>query len=121
MAREVYSSQQGHDSEALSVVKDNSLSANFVLPLNDSAIVDLIESLCCCYEENFPVALLILGSAVISNHYEALYNWFQKIPTTLAFGEVNFGKTTATKAALSIVGAQNTNLFKAISDVKGYR
>ena len=74
------------------MVKDNSLSANFVLPLNDSAIVDPIKSLCCCYEENFPVALLILGSAVISNHYEALYNWFQKIPTTLAFGEVNAGR-----------------------------
>lgn len=116
-----YPSQQGYDSESLSVIRDDSLAANVTLPLDDSAVVNLIESLQACYEENFPAALLMLGSAVIANHYETLYNRFQKIPATLAYGEVNCGKTTATKAALSMVGAQNTNFFKAISDAKGYR
>lgn len=116
-----YPSQQGYDSESQAVIRDDSLSANVTLPLDDSAVVNLLESLEACYEENFPAALLMLGSAVIANHYEALYNRFQKIPATLAYGEVNCGKTTATKAALSMVGAQNTNLFKAISDAKGYR
>lgn len=116
-----YPSQQGYDSASLSVIKDDNLSANVVLPLHDSAVVNLIEGLRNCYDENFPATLLLLGSTVIANHYEALYNRFQKIPATLAYGEVNCGKTTATKAALSMVGAQNTNLFKAITDAKGYK
>ena len=92
-----------------------------MLPLDDSAVVNLIKSLWACYAENFAAALLLLGSIVMANHYEALYHRFQKIPATLAYGEINCGKTTATKAALSMVGAQNTNLFKAITDAKGYR
>ena len=68
-----YSSQQGYNSEALSVVKDNSLSANVALLLNDSANVHLIESLRCCYEENFPAALLILGSATFRRFPQHLH------------------------------------------------
>ena len=46
---------------------------------------------------------------------------FQKIPATLVYGKVNCGKTMEIKATLSMVGAQNTNWFQAISDPKRYR
>ena len=57
----------------------------------------------------------------MANHYESLFRRFQKIPATIAYGEVNCGKTTATKAALAMVGVQQKNWFKAISDAKSYR
>ena len=114
-------SYPGHDAKSFGVIRDSSLSANVHLPLDDQAVTELITSLSDCFEENFPTALFVLGSTVIANHYEALYNRFQRVPATLAYEEVNCGKTTAVKAALSMVGAQHTNLFNAISDAGGYR
>ena len=37
------------------------------------------------------------------------------------YGEVYCGKTRATKAALSVAAAQNTNFFSIITDARTYR
>jgi hypothetical protein len=83
--------------------------------------VELVSVLERCYENNFPATPLVLGAAVICNHYEILFAQFQQVPVTIVYGEVCCGKTRATRAALSVVGAQNTNFFSSITDARSYR
>lgn len=116
-----YKHRSSHSDTSSGILRDNSLAANVVLPLQASALVELVSALERCYENNFGATLLVLGAAVICNHYEVLFARFQQVPATIVYGEVCCGKTRATRAALSIVGAQNTNFFSSITDARSYR
>lgn len=116
-----YKPRSSHSDASSGILRDNSLAASIKLPLRASALVDLISSLEQCYENNFAATLLVLGAAVICNHYEVLFARFQQVPATIVYGEVCCGKTRATRAALSVAGAQNTNFFSSITDARSYR
>lgn len=116
-----YKPRSSHSDTSSCVLRDNSLAASIPFPLRTSALVDLVSELERCYQNNFAACLLTLGAAVMCNHYEALFARFQQVPATLVFGEVCCGKTRATRAALSMVGAQDTNFFSSITDARSYR
>ena len=44
-----------------------------------------------------------------------------QVPSIIAFGNVGFGKTQATKAALSLLGVQEANFVKNITDAKSFQ
>ena len=81
------SSSRGNTSSGS--LRDNSLAAHVTLPLRDSALVHSISALEHCYENNFAATLLVLGAAVICNHYEVLFSRFQQVPATIVYGEVD--------------------------------
>ena len=116
-----YKPSSSHCNTSSGILRDNSLAAHVTLPLRDSALVDLISALERCYESNFAATLLVLGAAVICNHYEVLFSRFQQVPATIVYGEVCCGKTRATRAALSVTGTQSTNFFSSITDARSYR
>ena len=116
-----YKPSSSHGNTSSGILRDNCLAAHVTLPLRDSALVDLISALEHCYENNFAATLLVLGAAVICNHYEVLFARFQQVPATIVYGEVCCGKTKATRAALSVTGTQNTNFFSSITDARSYR
>lgn len=116
-----YKPRSSHSDTSSGILRDNSLAANVALPLRASALADLVSALEHCYENNFAATLLVLGASVICNHYEVLFARFQQVPATIVYGEVCCGKTRATRAALSVAGAQNTNFFSSITDARSYR
>lgn len=54
--------------------------------------------------------MLALGGYVLAVHYESLIE-----PATILYGEVQYGKSEGTKAALSTTGTVDGNFFSAIS------
>ena len=82
-------------------------------------VQDLVLSLEECYQDNTPAAILTLGAGVLCSHYELL-NLEAKleVPATLLVGKVNLGKSRATSAALSLLGAHKCNFLSSISDSK---
>ena len=63
-----YKPNSSHSNTSSGILRDNSLAAHVTLPLQDSALVDLISTLEHCCENNFAAILLVLGAAVICNH-----------------------------------------------------
>ena len=95
---------------------DPQRSSSAKAPLDDSALVNLLHALENSYEENFPGVLMMLGGYVLAVHYETVIDEFEKVPATILFGDVQCGKSEATKAALSTTGMMNANFFSHISD-----
>ena len=89
-------------------------------PLDESALVNLLLALDESYEENFPGVLMMLGGYVLVIHYETAIDEFEKVPATILFGDVQCGKSEATRAALSTTGMVNANFFSHISDSRVY-
>lgn len=50
--------------------------------------------------------MLALGGYVLAVHYESLI-----VPATILYGEVQYGKSEGTKAALSTTGSVDGNFF----------
>ena len=46
---------------------------------------------------------------MLAVHYEAMIDEFEKVPANILFGDVQCGKSEATKAALSTTGMLNAN------------
>ena len=90
------------------------------LPLDKSVLSTLIATLENYYDHNFPAALCVLGGYVAAVHYESLISDYGCVPATIAYGEVQCGKSKATKAALSTVGLTKPNFFNQLSDSKSF-
>jgi hypothetical protein len=56
------------------------------------------------------------GSYVVSVHYEFLTEEYGKISAMILYGEVQCGKSEATRAILSTTGTVGGNFFTTISD-----
>ena len=82
---------------------------------------DLIIALENVYGQNFPAALLMLGSALLALHYESLQDRGHKIPAAIAIGNVSLGKSLSAEAALSIMGVHETNKMKLITDTQALK
>jgi hypothetical protein len=68
------------------------------------ALSNLIWALKDVHQHNFPAALLLLGSQIMSMFYEQILAIADQVPATLAFGKVCLGKSKAAEAAQSIMG-----------------
>lgn len=53
-------------------------------------------------------------------HYESLISDYGCVPATIAYREVQCGKSKATKVALSTVGLMKPNFFYQLSDSKSF-
>ena len=88
------------------------------LPLDKSALCTLIAMLEHYYNHTFAAALCVLGGYVAAVHYESLISEYSHVPATIAYGEVQCGKSKATRTALSTVGLMNptfsTKFFQVI-------
>ena len=91
-----------------------------MLPLDDGAAAGLINILDRYYAHNLPAALLLVGGFILAVHYEILIEKFKAVLATIAYGQVQYGKTRATRAALSLMGIISTNLFSDVSDSQAF-
>jgi len=82
------------------------------------ALRKLVKQLKVTYENNYPAAIITLGAQIMSVHYESLFEAGFNVPATLLHGEISHGKSIATKAALSMLGIQDTHFLTGISDSK---
>lgn len=71
------------------------------------AFISSITTLEAYYAHNFAAAVFVLGGFVLEVHYESLINQYGCVPATIAYGNVQCGKSKATKAALSTVGLKD--------------
>ena len=71
-------------------------------------LVNLLEQNC---KHNFISALLVLGGAVMSCHYQTIVQQFGGFPIVLAVGPTETGKSTAIKAALSLFGMTKAGFY----------
>ncbi len=78
----------------------------------------LIDALQEVYGTNFHAALLLLGAGVLALHYESIYDQGGKVPAAIACGDVSLGKSSATEAALSLLGVHETNKVKSATDIQ---
>ena len=99
---------------------DPSKRASVTMQLEESCLDDLLLALDDNYEENFPGVLLTIGGYVISVHYESLMEEYGKVPATIVYGEVQCGKSEATKATLATTGTVDGNFFTMISDARAF-
>lgn len=102
------------------LIADPSTKSIATLPLDNSALRTLIGTLEMYYEHNFPAALCVLGGYVVTVHYESLISQYGCVPATIAYGDVQCGKSKATRAALSTVGLMKPNFFNQLSDSKSF-
>ena len=102
------------------MIADPGTKSTVKLPLNDEAAINLIDVLDQYYAHNLPAALLVVGGFILAVHYEVLMDEFKAVPATIAFGQVQCGKTRATRAALSLMGVTSTNFFSNVSDSRAY-
>ena len=101
-------------------IADPNTKSIVTLPLHKSALSALIATLEKYYDHNFAAALCVLGGYVVAVHYESLISDYGCVPATIAYGEVQCGKSKATKAALSTVGLMKSNFFNQLSDSKSF-
>lgn len=102
------------------VIADPNTKSITTLPLDKSALCTLIATLENYYDHNFAAALCVLGGYVVAVHYESLISEYGCVPATIAYGDVQCGKSKATKAALSTVGLMKPNFFNQLSDSKSF-
>ena len=95
------------------LIADPTTKSTVMLPLNDEAAAVLIDTL---DRYNLPAVLLVIGGFILAVHYEILMEKFKAVPATIAYGQVQCGKTRATLAALSLMGITSTNFFSDVSD-----
>lgn len=86
-----------------------------------SALRNLVQALEGVHMQNYPAALLLLGSQMLSVHYESIFSIAKQVPATLAFGNVSLGKTRAAEAAQSILGLSKTFRVMKITDKQANR
>ncbi len=102
------------------MIADPRKKSTAVLPMNARAFTTLVSVLNKYYTNNFPAVLLLLGGYVLTVHYEALMAQQGSVPATLAYGDVQCGKSKATEAALSRMGMRSANFFVEVSDSRSF-
>lgn len=60
--------------------------------------------------------MFVLGGFLLAVHYESLIDQYGCVPATIAYGQVQCGKSKATQAAFSTVGLKDQNYFNQVSD-----
>ena len=84
-----------------------------------SSLKKLVHSLKECYIDNTPAVLLTLGAQVLCLHYQELHSKGNfSVPAAVLIGKVNAGKSTACRAALSMLGIHQSNFITSITDSK---
>ena len=66
---------------------------------------------------NFPSCLLVLAAHLLNLHYESLLPVVGGIPIAILYGDVQCGKSTATKVCLSLTGTQDSHFLGHCPDV----
>ena len=71
------------------------------------------------YLNNFPAALMVIGSQLLNLHFERLLPVTGGVPVGLLYGDVQCGKTRIIEYVLSLLGIQNTpHYLKRCPDMK---
>ena len=89
-------------------------------PMRKETLIDLLNVMEKYYGDSFPAVLYLMGGYVLANHYEALISQYGKVPSTIIYGEVQCGKTTATRAILGTMGVSDAKFFSELTDAKAY-
>ena len=84
---------------------------NIILPLSSAVLVDLVGQVQCRLKHNFILALLVIAGSAMSFHYRQIVSSFSGCSMIVASGDPACGKSTASKAGLSLFGCSNNNLF----------
>ena len=87
------------------------LTSEIVLPLNTSALVELLANLRVCLKHNFIPALLVLSGSILAFHYRQIVQTYGGCPLTIASGASTTGKSTSIVAALSLMGLDEKHVF----------
>ena len=90
------------------------------LPLDVSSLKTLILTLESYNAHKFAAAQFVLGGYILSVHYGALMSEYETVPATIAYGQVQCGKSKVTKAALATVGLITSNFISTISDSSAF-
>lgn len=108
--------------ELSNLIPDNTFAATVMGKLSKKkALQSLVNSLKTVYADNFPATILTLGAQIMSVHYEILNDKGYNVPAAILCGDISQGKSTATKAALSMIGTQNSHFLTSVSDNKSYK
>ena len=103
------------------VIPNNTFAATVTGRLSKKkALQSLVNSLKSVFDSNFAAAILTLHAQIMSVHYEALNQKGYNVPAAILFGDVSQGKSTATKAALSMIGTQESHFLTSVSDNRSY-
>lgn len=84
------------------------------------ALRKLIKALKRVQQQNFPAALLMLGSQVLCTHYDGIMKCplGGKVPAAIAYGDVGLGKSLCAEAAQSMLGLPNQYRPSKITDAQ---
>lgn len=75
------------------------------------ALCHLLDLMSTCLKHNFCSALLLLGSALFTFHYEKTVQLYRGCPISVCVGPPETGKTTAILVALSLFGGTETSYY----------
>ena len=79
--------------------------------LSTDGLHPLLDALHKVMKQNFPAALVVLGSAGLSMHYKTLVEKNGECPAPFICGGVGTGKSLALRAALSLFGSHKTCFY----------
>ena len=82
-------------------------------PLGDDGLYRLFNKMECTLNTNYMSGVLACAGATIQFHYETFHNVNSRV---LLYGDVNTGKTTSLKCAMSIVGQHQGHVYSSLSD-----
>ena len=86
---------------------------------NAGVVRSLILAMQTSYVNNFPPALLTLGAQLLNLHYECMVLQVPDgIPVAVLYGDVECGKSRAMRAALSLMGTQQSHFIKRCPDMR---
>lgn len=93
--------------------------ASTVCPIDPdrSALRNAIQVMQRAFLNNFPSSLLVLAAHLLNIHYESLLPVVGGIPIAVLYGDVQCGKSTATKVCLSLTGTQDSHFLGRCADV----
>ncbi len=81
------------------------------LPLSNAPLTKMFKLLETCVKHNFIPALLVIGGAVMSSHYDYMVSTLGGCSITVATGESETGKSMAVRAGLSHFGCDDIGRF----------
>ena len=82
-----------------------------------SALRDVIQVMQRAFLNNFPSSLLVLAAHLLNLHYKSLLSVVGGIPIAILYGDVQCGKSTATKVCLSLMSRQESHFLGRCPDV----
>ncbi len=82
------------------------------------SLCDVISAAEQAYLNNFPFAILVLGSQVLNVHYEKVLQIAGSVPIALLHGDVQCGKSTIQETALVLMGTSHSHMLKSCTDLQ---